>query len=121
MSTREHELRRRNFRKWWGKNHHKRKAHTWLCYHARNTVFTYAFTPEKFGVVQTITKRYFKSEFPRLRERDAWILWKMTHPTHNNRQKLLETHAHYMSIQVEQLRQAKKELKDEKAHQSQPI
>jgi hypothetical protein len=105
--------RRSKFAKWWKTNHHHQKGHTWLCYAARNTVYTYAMNPQTFKDVNYITKRYFKSDYKRLSQNHAWRLWKTVHPLMNRRVRMLEATAEHLSIQKAELKQTKKEIKNE--------
>ena len=107
------EKRQKNFSKWWRKNHHRHKAHVWLAYYARNFAFSYALPPEAFGTVQTITKRFFASEHKRLKKSEAIFLWRITHPLSNDRNKIMLRTAESLKIAKEQLKQAKKEQKNE--------
>jgi len=105
--------RRQKFAGWWKRNHHHTSAHIWLSYHARNWAYTYALPPESFSEIQRVTKRFFKSEHKRLSQNHAWYLWKVTHPLLDDRIAQLAATAGHLSVQKAELKQLKKELKDE--------
>ena len=100
--------RRSAFARWWRKNHHRNKAHTWLAYNTRQVVFTHASPPEVFDHVQFISKRFFKSEHKTLSQNSAWFLWKISHPLHFERTARIATHAAFLQIQNEQYKLNKK-------------
>ena len=113
--------RRNNFARWWRKNRTRSKAHTWLAHYTRNVVYTYAMPPEQFTGVNLITKRFFNSEYKRLGQSSAWTLWKIAHPLETVRINRIQTTAAYLDAKTQELKTAKKELKNEKAYQSQNI
>lgn len=97
-----------SFARWWNRNHHRQKSHDWLCAHARRIAFAYFFHPAAFDEVIFITKRHYNSEYKRLKQADAWKLWRFIHPLHNRRVRAIEAAAD----RYEEKRQKLKELKD---------
>ena len=103
--------RRQHFAKWWSKNHHRTNAHHWLVKNARRVAHAMNVGPTVFEDVQYITKRFNESEYKRLKQSDAWTLWKVCHPTPARRiQELVET-AEYYDEQIQTLKQLKAEAK----------
>jgi hypothetical protein len=96
------QFRRNNFRRWWRKNNKNQKAQDWLTYHSRRVAYGYHMRPGVFDLVQYITKRYFKSEYKRLTERNAWTLWKLIHPLHTERvERMTDTATHLIAAKEE--------------------
>ncbi len=77
------------FRRWWNKNHHNKAAHHWLCKHSNRCMHNYMIAPEQFDYAKKILKRYHLSEYKRLNCEDAQFLWRLTHPTLNERRERL--------------------------------
>ena len=71
----------------------------------------YAMPPESFSHVQSITKRFFNSDHKKLKQSDAWTLWRISHPLHFERVARLKTHAAFLEIQNEQFKTNRKENK----------
>ena len=99
--------RRNEFAAWWRKNRLHLKAHMWLAHHARNTIFSWAMHPNVFTHTQMITKRFFKSEYKRLGQSNAWYLYRITHPLHFERVARIKTHAAFLEAQVAAYKEVK--------------
>lgn len=82
-------VRLKAFRKWWKKNHHTKPSHYWLIKHSKRIMHNYNAPPEQFDHCCAIMKRYNLSEYKRLSYEDAEFLWRMTHPTMNQRRERL--------------------------------
>lgn len=91
-----------NFLRWWKKNHHNEKAHTWLTKHAKRVSHNYNIAPEQFDHTITIIKRYNCSEYRRLNKTDAKFLWRTTHPSINERRERLLSTAIFLQEKVEE-------------------
>ena len=84
--------RERHFKRWWKKNHHRTEAQAWLCRNSKRIAYAYNIGPAAFEDIQFITKRFFSSEWPRLKQEEAWKLWKHCHPLVDERhQRLIDT------------------------------
>lgn len=81
--------RNKNFKRWWAKNHHTKPAHYWLIKHSKRIMHNYNIAPEQFDHTVKIMKRFNLSEHKRLNCDDANFLWRMTHPTLNQRRERL--------------------------------
>jgi hypothetical protein len=81
--------RNNNFRRWWKKNHHTKPAHYWLIKHSKRTMHNYNIAPEQFDYTNKIMKRYNLSLYKRLSCEDALFLWRLTHPSMNQRRERL--------------------------------
>ena len=79
----------KHFNKWWKVNHHYTPAHTWLVKHSKRTMHNYNIAPEQFDHCRVVMKRYNLSEHKRLNKADAEFLWRLTHPTMNQRRERL--------------------------------
>ena len=91
-----------NFRRWWKKNHHKHTAHKWLVKHSKRTMHNYNIAPEQYDHCRVVMKRWNLSEYKRLNSRDAEFLWRLTHPTMNQRrERLLATALFFEQQRVE--------------------
>jgi len=88
-----------NFNRWWAKNHHTKPAHYWLIKHSKRIMHNYNIAPEQFDYTIKIMKRYNLSEHKRLSCDDAYFLWRMTHPTINQRRERLLSTAMYFEEQ----------------------
>jgi len=78
-----------NFKRWWSKNHHFKPAHYWLIKHSKRCMHNYNIPPEQFDHVVAVMKRYNLSKYKRLSNLDAQFLWRLTHPTINERRERL--------------------------------
>ena len=78
-----------NFQRWWDKNHHNKSGHHWLVKHSKRTMHNYNIPPEQFDHTNVVMKRYNLSEYKRLNKTDAYFLWRLTHPTMNQRRERL--------------------------------
>lgn len=85
------------FQRWW-RSHRtpNSKGLLWLVHHAKRIAFGYNLPPYTWDQVQYITKRYLNSEHRRMSRRDAWTLWKVTHPLSNDRINRIRTTADYL-------------------------
>jgi len=84
--------RNNNFNRWWKVNHHTKPAHYWLIKHSKRCMHNYNIAPEQYDQTMKIMKRFNLSEYKRLSCDDARFLWRMTHPTINQRrERLLST------------------------------
>lgn len=81
--------RKSKFNKWWGKNHHYPLAHRWLIKHSKRCIHNYHIAPEQFDHAKKIFKRYNLSEYKRINKGDAAFLWRLCHPTMNERRERL--------------------------------
>ena len=114
-NTKQAKRRTRQFDKWWRTNHHRSRAHDWLCKHAKRIAFGYMIHPDHFDDVQYITKRFYKSKYRRLKYVDAWCLWKVVNPLGHVRIGLLnETAARLLNAKYD-LKEVRAELKDKPA------
>ena len=87
------------FNKWWNTNHHYTLAHRWLIKHSRRVMHNYMIAPEQFDQAKVIQKRYNNSEYKRINKTDATFLWRLIHPTMNERrERLLASATYYASI-----------------------
>ena len=82
-------VRLKNFRKWWKINHHHKPGHHWLIKHSQRIMHNYNISPEQFDHTRTVMKRYNLSKYKRLSNEDAEFLWRLTHPTMNQRRERL--------------------------------
>ena len=92
-------LRRTKFKKWWGKAHHDVKAHTWMVKHTKRCIHNYNVAPNQYDHAVKIMKRWNLSEFKRLSNEDAQFLWRLIHPTINERRERLLATAMYFEEQ----------------------
>lgn len=84
--------RRTRFASWWHRNHHKQQAHRWLTKNSSRIAKCFYLPPDLYEDVSYICKRFAKSEHKRLTQKDAWTLWRVCHPTVNQRtQSLAQT------------------------------
>ena len=81
--------RKNRFKKWWKLNHHNVKAHTWLVKHSKRTMHNYNTAPEQYDQCCAVMKRWNLSEYKRLHSNDAEFLWRLTHPSMNQRRERL--------------------------------
>tara|TARA_R110002167_G_scaffold2255_2_gene11604 strand:- start:2492 stop:2809 length:318 start_codon:yes stop_codon:yes gene_type:complete len=80
------------FDKWWKRNHHDVKAHTWLAKHAKRVIHNYNAPPEQFDHTNKLLKRFNLSEYKRFNAKSAEFLWRLTHPGNADRKlRLLAT------------------------------
>lgn len=80
------------FKKWWKKNHNHLPSHKWLVKHSKRTMHNYNISPEQFDHAKRVMKRWNLSEYKRLHSQDARFLWRLTHPTlDERRERLLAT------------------------------
>lgn len=87
------------FRSWWKKNHSNKKGHHWLIKHSKRCCHNYHIAPEQFDHAKTVWKRYNHSEYKKLSNQDAAFLWRLTHPTMNERrERLLASAAFFAEI-----------------------
>ena len=77
------------FNKWWKLNHHHQPSHKWLVKHAKRCMHNYHIAPEQYDWCCAIMKRYNLGLHKRLNSSDAKFLWRLTHPTMNDRRKRL--------------------------------
>lgn len=85
------------FNRWWRcHNIANSKGLLWLVHHAKRIAFGYNLPPYTWDQVQYITKRYLNSEHRRMSRRDAWTLWKVTHPLCNDRIQRIQTTGDYL-------------------------
>ena len=89
------------FKQWWKKNHHSINAHMWLTKHSKRLLFNYNTAPEQFDQAMSILKRFNLSEYKRLNKADAQFLWRLTHPTMNERRERLLATALFLQEKVE--------------------
>ena len=89
-----------NFLRWWKKNHHNHKAHHWLTKHSKRVVHNYNVAPEQFDHAITIIKRYNNSEYKRLTRTQAKFLWRLVHPSINERRERLLATAVFLQEKV---------------------
>lgn len=108
------ESRRRQFDKWWRFNHHRTNAHVWLCKTAKRVNFAYMLPPVLHDDVHYICKRFNMSEYRRLPSKHAWQLWKIVHPTSNQRQRTKVKTAEHLDSLAQELRTLKKAAKKDK-------
>ena len=73
------------FHKWWRLNKTHRPSHHWLVRHTKRIMYLYSIAPEAWDVAKHITKRYELSDYKKLSRSNAWFLWRITHPLHNER------------------------------------
>ena len=91
--------RHRKFNKWWKTNHHYKIAHRWLVKHSKRCAHNYHIAPEQFDHAISVMKRYNLGEYKRLTKADAYFLWRLTHPTINERrERLLASAAFFESV-----------------------
>jgi hypothetical protein len=87
----QHKMKRRSdFYRWWRVNNKRHPAQQWLVKHAQRVNKTYFLQPVVSDDIKFIAKRFFGSKWPRLRECDAWFLWKIVHPLLDERQAIIE-------------------------------
>jgi len=114
-NTKQAARRERQYEKWWRKNHHNSRSHDWLCKHAKRIAFGYALHPDHFDDIQYITKRFYKSEFRRLKYADGWCLWKVVNPLgHVKITMLNETAVKLLNARAE-MKEVKSEINDKPA------
>ena len=89
------------FNQWWKRNHHSVNAHMWLTKHSKRLLFNYNTAPEQFDQAMSILKRFNLSEYKRLNKADAQFLWRLTHPTMNERRERLLATALFLQEKVE--------------------
>ena len=89
------------FKQWWKRNHHSVNAHMWLTKHSKRLLFNYNTAPEQFDQAMSILKRFNLSEYKRLNKADAQFLWRLTHPTMNERRERLLATALFLQEKVE--------------------
>ena len=104
--------REQNFLRWWKKNKQRTPAHEWLCRHAKRMAHSHIFAPAAFDDVKFITKRFFNSDFKKLKRYDAWRLWRLTHPIACERIKVIERSAAVYEQMYENYKSAKSDKKD---------
>jgi len=91
--------RHRKFDKWWKTNHHYKIAHRWLVKHSKRCAHNYHIAPEQFDHAISVMKRYNSGVYKRLTKADAYFLWRLTHPTINERrERLLASAAFFESV-----------------------
>lgn len=91
--------RHRKFDKWWKTNHHYKIAHRWLVKHSKRCAHNYHIAPEQFDHAISVMKRYNQGVYKRLTKADAYFLWRLTHPTINERrERLLASAAFFESV-----------------------
>lgn len=94
--TRQQIHRIQRFRKWWAMNKTHRPSHHWLVKHTKRIMHDYNIGPDAWDKAKQVTKRYALSEYKKLSRSDAWFLWRITHPLHNERiERLLATALFY--------------------------
>ena len=89
------------FDRWWAKNHHAVKAHTWLVKHTKRVMHNYNIAPEQFDHATKIIKRYNLSMYKRLNNKDAEFLWRLTHPSPGARHVRLLATAVFLQEKIE--------------------
>ena len=89
------------FDRWWAKNHHAVKAHTWLVKHTKRVMHNYNIAPEQFDHATKLLKRWNLSEFKRLNNKDAQFLWRLTHPSESKRKMRLLATAVFLQEKIE--------------------
>ena len=94
--SRRHQKRQAHFQRWWAKNHSSKKAHTWLAHYTRNITHAYMLAPEAYEQIISITKRFFSSEFRKLSGKDAYQLWRLSHPVTLERSTILAATAQHL-------------------------
>ena len=88
------------FRKWWSKNKSHRPSHLWLVKHTKRIMHDYNIGPDAWDTAKAIIERYNLSEYKKLSRSNAWFLWRITHPLHNERiERLMATAIFYQEIQ----------------------
>lgn len=103
--------RRDRFKAWWKRNENNLRAHKWLVKHSKRCIHDYSVHPEAFTVVTAIAKRYHLSTYKRLNKPNAWTLWKISHPLHNERiERVLATGA-FLREKQDELAAESKSLK----------
>ena len=91
--------RHRKFDRWWKTNHHYKIAHRWLVKHSKRCAHNYHIAPEQFDHAISVMKRYNSGVYKRLTKADAYFLWRLTHPTINERrERLLASAAFFESV-----------------------
>ncbi len=90
-----------NFLRWWKKAHHNPKAHYWLIKQSKRVMHNYNTPPEQYSHAQNICKRYNCSEYKRLTRTEAKFLWRMLHPSMNERRERLLATAVFLQEKVE--------------------
>ena len=73
----------------------------WLTKHSKRLLFNYNTAPEQFDQAMSILKRFNLSEYKRLNKADAQFLWRLTHPTMNERRERLLATALFLQEKVE--------------------
>lgn len=92
----------KQFSKWWKNNKTHRPSHRWLTKHTLRCLHDYALAPEQWTVGKAIIKRYNLSEYKVLSRSNAWTLWRLTHPLHNERvERILATAMFYEEKRAE--------------------
>lgn len=89
------------FDRWWAKNHHNVRAHTWLTKHTKRVMHNYNIAPEQFDHATKLLKRWNLSEFKRLNNKDAQFLWRLTHPSESKRKMRLLATAVFLQEKIE--------------------
>lgn len=101
--------RKQHFARWWSRNHHNEKAQKWLVRNAKRVIHTFYLHPAIHEDVHYISKRFFESNWPRLKQMEAWTLWKVCHPSKNERNTAIIETTKVLDERIHELEQLKRE------------
>jgi hypothetical protein len=89
------------FEKWWKKNHHNISGHVWITKNAKRLCHNYNIAPEQYTHAVNIIKRFNCSAYKRLSKKDAEFMWRLLHPTMNQRRERLLATALFLQEKAE--------------------
>lgn len=100
--------RKKTFAKWWKRNRRNSKAHDWIIHNAKRVAKTYLLHPQVFEEINFIATRFYKSEFRKLNEKDAWKLWRISNPNMDEKMLLLKRAAEFAETKMDELSEMRK-------------
>lgn len=113
--------RKQRFNRWWKKNHHDSRAQKWLVKNAKRVAFAYSVPADQYEDMHYICKRFNSSEYKRLKQAEAWCLWRLCNPSVIERKEILIQTARYLDERSQELKSLKAQAKGLKHRDPPPM